>query len=157
MKKFLMVFGAIALVGVLLIAGAVGWASYRTSVLGTEGKAFVDGALPAITRNWNQQELLDRAAPELKAKAPPAQLSAMFATLAKLGPMLAYEAAKGSATVSYTSAEGSVVTATYVAKARCENGTAVFKVILLKREGHWLILNFHVDPEAAESSPVKHT
>ncbi|MBN9085550.1 MAG: hypothetical protein J0J01_01470 [Reyranella sp.] len=51
MKKFLMIFGAIALVGVIAIAGVLGWAAYRGSALDKESKAFVDSAVPAIAAN----------------------------------------------------------------------------------------------------------
>jgi hypothetical protein len=41
---------------------------------------------------------------------------------------------------------GSTVSASYVAKAQFQNGGAVFRIVLRKREGRWMIYNFHVDP-----------
>jgi hypothetical protein len=155
MKKFLMIFGGIALVGVLAIAGLIGWAAYRGSALDGESKAFVDAAVPAIARNWSKQELLDRAAPELTAKTTPEQLAMIFDTLAKLGTMVEYEGAKGDATMSYGTDAGSGISANYEAKARFQNGGVVFRVGLVKREGRWMILNFHVDPALTQGATKK--
>ena len=56
----------------MALAAVLYWMLYRGFMLGnTEGRAYVDSAVPAIARNWDRQELLDRAAPELKAKATP--------------------------------------------------------------------------------------
>lgn len=155
MKKFLMVFGAIALVGVLAIGGMIGWAAYRGSALDSESKAFVDAAVPAIAKNWNKQKLLDRAAPELKAKATPEQLTLIFDTLAKLGPTVEYEGAKGDAVMSYGTDAGSGISATYEAKARFQNGGVILRIGLVKRDGRWMILNFHADPAPAQGTTKK--
>jgi hypothetical protein len=156
MKKFLMIFGALALVGAIAVAGALGWAAYRASALDEESRAFVDDAAPAIARKWNRQELLNRAAPELKAEATPGQLDLVFDTANKLGAMYAYVGAKGGSTMSYTAVAGGTVTAHYLAKVRCQNGDAIFDIGLVKRDGHWFILTFHVTP-MPDGSPVHHT
>jgi hypothetical protein len=155
MKKFLMIFGGIALVAVLAIAGMIGWAAYRGRALDGESKAFVDAAVPAIASNWNKQELIDRAAPELKAKATPEQLAMIFDTLARLGPMVEYEGATGQATMSYETGAGSNVFGKYDATARFQNGSAVFHIGLVKRDGRWTILNFHVDPSPTPGATNK--
>ncbi|MBN9085551.1 MAG: hypothetical protein J0J01_01475 [Reyranella sp.] len=93
--------------------------------------------------------MLDRAAPELRTKATPEQLALVFDTLAKLGPMVAYEGAKGDATMSYGTGAGAEVSARYVATARFQNGNATFQIVLIKRDGSWTILSFHADPVPA--------
>ena len=79
-----------------------------------------------------------------------------FDALARLGPLVEYEGAKGDAKLSYTSEAGSSVSAAYVATARFKNGSASFRIALLKRDGRWMIHNFHVDPVAA-NGPAKRT
>jgi hypothetical protein len=43
-----------------------------------ESKAFVDGAVPAIVATWDQQQLLDRATPELRRSIIPDNLASLF-------------------------------------------------------------------------------
>jgi hypothetical protein len=144
-RKFLYVFGAISLVVVVAVAVMIGWAAYRGSSLDTESKAFVDSAVPAIAAQWNKQELLDRASPQLLQAAKPGQMESLFKTLAQFGPLVQYEGAKGDSVMGYTTGTGSSVTANYVATARCRNGTAHFKLKLLKVGDRWTILDFYVD------------
>jgi hypothetical protein len=150
MKKFLMIFGAVPLVIVAVAAVGIGVAAYRGTALDAESKAFVDASVPAIASGWNKQELLDRGTPELREMAKPEQLAAMFDTLARFGPLVKYEGAEGDATMAYTGGSGSTVSATYVAKARFQNGDALFRIALIKRDGRWMIHNFHVDPASVE-------
>jgi len=147
-RKFLIVFGALALVAVVAAAVGIGVVAYRGNALDAESKAYIDGAVPAIAAAWNKQELLDRATPELKASVKPEELTAFFATLARLGPMVEYRGAKGDATMGYTTEFGSVTSASYTATVRCRNGSASFRIVLKKRDGHWMIHNLHVDPVA---------
>jgi hypothetical protein len=118
---------------------------YEGNALDAESKAFVDRAVPAIAGNWNKQQLLDRATPELRESTNPDQMTALFEGLSRLGPMVEYEGATGEATMSYVAGSGSTISASYVAKARFENGTAIFRIVLMKRNGGWMIHNFHVD------------
>ena len=150
MKKFLMIFGAVALVVVVASAIAIGVAAYRGNALDAESKAFVDAAVPAIASGWNKQELLDRATPELREMAKPEQLAALFDALSRLGPIVEYEGAKGDATMAFTSGSGGTVSAKYEAKAQFKNGTAIFRIVLMKRDGRWMIHNFQVDPAPTE-------
>lgn len=145
MKKFLMIFGAIALVCVVALGGMIGWAAYRGSALDKESKAYVDDAVPAITRSWNKQELLDRAAPEFKAKIAPDQLTTIFASLAQFGPMIEYQGAKGDAAMSYGTEGFNGTSAQYEAKARFQNGSAIFRIALVKKDGRWMIVGFHAE------------
>lgn len=124
----------------------LGVALIKGKTLDAESKAFVDSAIPAISATWSKQELLDRATPELRDIAKPEQLNAVFDRLSQLGPLVKYEGATGQATMSYMLGSGSTVAASYVAKAQFQNGGAVFRVVLRKREDRWMIYNFHVDP-----------
>lgn len=146
MRRILYVLGALTLI--VIVAAGVGLAvvSYKGNALDKESKAFVDSAVPAITAAWSKQQLLDRATPELRESAKPAQLDALFETLSRLGPLVDYDGATGEATMSYMTGSGGVVSASYVAKARFRNGNATIRIVLVKRDGRWMIHNFHVDP-----------
>gem|GEM_PF-5097444 len=54
---------------------------------------------------------------------------------------------KGDSNVSYTTRDGKVTTATYVAAATFENGEGNIKVRLIQSpsSGQWQFLNFYVD------------
>jgi hypothetical protein len=156
MRRFFYIFGLV--MAVVVVAGAIGIGIlvYKGSALDTESKAYVDQAVQAIASTWSKQQLLDRASPELRDKAKPPELDAMFDTLSRLGPLVAYEGATGQAQMSYTTGWGSNVWASYVAKARFQNGAATFHIGLVKRDGQWMIHNFHVDP-APGAEPTKRT
>jgi hypothetical protein len=156
MRRFLSILGALTLVGLVAAAIGVGVAIYKGRALDAESKAFVDGAVPAIAATWSKQQLLDRATPELRASAKPEALNALFDGLSRLGPLVEYEGAKGGTTMSYMAGSGSTVSASYVAKARFQNGIATFRIVLMKRDGRWMIHNFHAD-SAPGSQPEQRT
>jgi hypothetical protein len=146
LRRFLYFLGGAALV-VLLVAGiGIGVVAYKGHGLDAESKTFVDSAVPAISSNWSQEQLLDRATPELRKNVNPNQLTVLFQALSRLGPLVKYEGSTGAALMSYMTGSGGTVSATYVAKAKFQNGGAVFRIVLSKRGERWMIQNFHVDP-----------
>lgn len=146
MRKVLYILGALTLIFIVVAGAGIGVVVYKGNTLDKESRAFVDGAVPAIAGTWSQQELLDRATPELRETARLAQLGMVFETLSQLGPLVGYDGATGDASMSYMSGSGGTVAASYVAKARFRNGNATFHIGLVKRDGHWMIQTFHVDP-----------
>lgn len=145
MRRFLYILGALTLIIIVAAGIGLGVFFYKGNALDAESKAFVDRAVTAITATWNEQQLLDRATPELRASVKPEELKALFDRLSRLGPLVEYEGATGEATMSYIAGSGGTVSASYVAKARFRNGTATFRIVLMKRDGRWMIHNFHVD------------
>jgi hypothetical protein len=146
MRRFLYFLGAFTLAVVIVAVVGLGAVFYKGHELDTESKAFVDSAIPAITATWKEKQLLDRSTIELRETVKPDELRSLFDRLSQLGPLIEYQGATGQAIMSYLSASGSTVSASYSAKARFQNGSATLQVLLLKRDGHWLIHNFHVDP-----------
>lgn len=151
MRKFLIGLGAITLVVIVAVAVGIGWTAYKGSQLDRESKAFLDRALPEIITSQNSQSLLDLATPDLKEKAKPEVLHAMFDAIAQLGPMVEYQGAKGNSLMSYNATSGStgksesMISAKYVASARFKNGTATFDIVLLKLDDRWLFNGFHIN------------
>lgn len=156
MRRFLYVLGALALIVIVAAGIGVGVFFYKGHALDAESKAFVDSAVPAITATWSEQQLLDRATPELRKSVKPEELNALFGRLSQLGPLVEYEGATGEATMSYIAGSGSTVSASYVAKAHFRNGNATFRIVLMKRNGRWMIHNFHVD-SAPSNRGEQHT
>ena len=145
MRGFLRILGALTLTALVAGGIGVGVLVHRGSALDAQSKAYVDNAVPAITAGWSKQQLLSRAAPELRATLRPGQLSSLFANLSRLGSLVRYEGATGGSNVSFVLGAGKTVTAAYVAKARFQNGTADIRLALVKEKGRWQIDGFHVD------------
>jgi len=145
-RKFLYVLGAFTLAVVIAAGVGLGALLYKGHQLDTESKAFVDSAVPAIVTTWSKQQLLDRATPELRETIKPDELNALFDRLSQLGPLVEYQGATGEAAMSYIAGSGGTVSASYDAKARFQNGSATFRIVLMKRDGRWMIHNFHVEP-----------
>jgi hypothetical protein len=146
MPKLLYALGAVTLAVIIAASVGLGALFYKGHELDAESKAFVDSAIPAITRAWSKEQLLERSTTELRRSIKPDELDALFDRLSQFGPLVEYEGATGQATMSYLSGLGSTVSASYDAKARLQNGSATFRILLMKRDGRWLIHNFHVDP-----------
>jgi len=145
MRRFLYILGALTLIIMVAAAIGLGIFFYEGRALDAESKAFVDGAVPAIAASWSKEQLLDRATRELRESVKPDELNALFDALSRLGPLVEYEGATGEAAVSYIAGSGSTASASYVAKARFQNGSAAFRIVLTRRDGYWMIHNFHVD------------
>jgi hypothetical protein len=147
MRRFLSIFGALMLTAIVAAVIGIGVLLHNSRGLDAESKAFVDSAIPAIAATWSEQQLLERATPELRQIAKPEQLRALFERFAQLGPLVEYEGATGGSRVDYKAGSGSTVSAAYVARARFKNGSATLRLLLVKRDGRWMIHNFNVDPE----------
>jgi hypothetical protein len=79
--------------------------------------------------------LVDRSTAELRASIKPDELHALFDRLSQFGPLVEYQGATGQATMSYLSGSGETVSASYYAKARFQNRSATFQIVLMKRDG----------------------
>jgi hypothetical protein len=153
MRRFLSIFGALALIGMVAAGIGLGVLLYKGHALDAESKAFVDSAVPAIAATWSKQQLLDRATPELleNVRLKPEGLNALLDSLSQLGPLVEYEGATGESAQSYIAGSGSTLSASYGAKARFQNGTATFRIVLMNREGRWMIHNFQVDARGKQA------
>jgi hypothetical protein len=148
LKRFLSIIGGLFLVLVLFVASFVGYAAYQGRRLDASSKAYVEENVPAIISTWSKDELLKRASPQLlKAiNEKPEQLDQLFQKLSMLGPMLSFGEVKGDSNVSYTTQNGKVTTAAYVATAKFKNGEGrVMARLLQSPAGQWQLSLFHVD------------
>jgi hypothetical protein len=145
MRRFLYVLGALFL-GLLVISGVgIGMAVHDGRALDAESKAYVDTAIPAIAKNWSEAEFLNRATPELRGSMSPDQLASLFGEFDRLGSLVAYRGSVGDSMMSYIAGKGKTVSASYLARAAFQNGNAIIRIALLKRNGQWRINGFHVN------------
>lgn len=147
MGKFLKIFGGISAALLILLVGGFATVAWKGSALDKDSRSYVDAAVPAIVAHWNPDELIRRATPELRASTARDQLDSLFQRSSfLLGPMVQYDGATGQALMSYFSGTGSTVSARYLARVRFEKGEAAFQILLMKRDGKWLIHGFYVQP-----------
>jgi hypothetical protein len=149
MRKFLAALGAVTLVIVVAMGIGAGVLIYQGNNLDRESQAYVDTAVPAILAIWSKDALLDRATPELRANAKPEDLRSLFDWASRLGPFEAYEGATGDSNMSFMFGGGSIISARYAAKVKFRNGTATIRIVLLKRDGNWMINGFRIESALA--------
>lgn len=147
MKKFLSIVGGLFLFFVLVVASFIGYAAYQGRGLDTSSKAYVEANVPVIISTWSKDELLKRSSPQLLkiVNEKPELLVQVFQKLSTLGAMQSFGEVKGDSNVSYTTQDGKVITASYVATARFEKGEGRITVRLIQSFGQWQFLVFHVD------------
>jgi hypothetical protein len=151
MRRFLAIVGATALLALIMAVVVFGFAFTRGHQVAIEGVAFIDEAVPAITKDWSPEELFQRASPEFHKLVTPEALDVLFQGVhAQLGTLVEYEGATAGDTnynfnLFSPGSEGAF-TGSYSAKARYRHGAATFRIAVVKRDGRWMINNFHVDP-----------
>jgi hypothetical protein len=148
LKRFLSIVGGLFLVLVLLVAGFFGYAAYQGRGLDASSRAYVEENIPAIISTWSKDELLKRSSPQLLKiiNEKPEQLDQLFQKFSKLGPLLSFGEVKGSSNVSYTTQNGKLTTASYIAIAKFKNAEGRITARLIQSpEGQWQILLLHVD------------
>jgi len=145
MKKALAIFGGIVLVLLLAFAGVFLYVAHIGPELDASSKAYVDSVVPVILRGWSVDELEKRASPQFLKVAKRDQMTMLFSKLSQLGALKQYDGSKGDANISYTTKEGKVISAKYLAHARFENGDAEIRIALIQINGEWRILGFYVN------------
>lgn len=149
MRKLLTIFGGIFLL--LLVVGGVilGILTYLGRNLDNESRIYVDQKLQLILADWNHNEFVKQAAPELLEKAPPKELAALFSKFQeRLGKLRSYKGSKGQAKISYAIGQGKLVIGEYLAEADFAKARASISLRIIKRDGKWQILSFFVNSDA---------
>jgi hypothetical protein len=148
MRKVLSILGGVFLVFVVAVAGLVAYIVYQGRGLDESSKAYVQANVPLIVSTWSKDELLRRSSPQLLKVVgeKPEQLDQLFQKFSKLGSMRSFGDVKGDSNVAYTTQNGKITTASYLASAKFENGDARISVRLVQSPaGEWQFLLFYVD------------
>lgn len=111
MRKFFYALGISAFLLIVVAGIGTGFAAYKGTRLDAESRAFVDSAVPAITAHWDKEQLRERASPQLRRNLKPVRLTALFEMFSQLGPLVAYEGARGQAMMSYKTGAGGTISA----------------------------------------------
>ena len=83
---------------------------------------------------------MKRSSPQLQKvlNEKPEQVDQVFQKLSKLGPMQNFGQVKGDSNVAYTTKDGKITTAAYVAAAKFKNGEGRITVRLIQSPaGQW--------------------
>jgi len=147
-RKMLVGMGALSLGMMIAIGIGIAFMFQQSNSLDSEARVYTDEAVTAITRHWDADELLKRAAPQLLHASKPEQVREFVeAASTRLGPLLETESAKGETKISSDVKHGgTTVTAGFVARAKFAHGEVEIDVALIKTDGRWLITGFHVRP-----------
>jgi hypothetical protein len=146
MKNVLIVLGFVFIVLIFAGASFIGYIAYFGNKFDASSKAYIDEGIPAIVSSWSEEEFIKRASSQLREKTSNGQLHELFTTLSsKLGAFRSYNGAKGDSNMGYTTQNGEVVTASYVAETTFQNGKAEIQIKLIRVKDAWQILGFHVE------------
>jgi hypothetical protein len=155
LKKVLMIFGGLCAVIFLLLVILIAFIAYTGRGLDQESKAYADAAVVAITSQWNEQDLTDRASSQFMAAVKnPADLDRVVGMWRMLGPLKKYDGSKGAAHIDVRYPQGKTITAAYVARVEFDHNSAQIKISLIKLGGAWKILGFYVAPDSFPNPQV---
>ena len=131
----------------LIVAGFIGYAAYQGKNLDASSRAYVEENVPPIISTWSKDELLKRASPQLLkiSSDDPGKFDQLFKKLSKLGAMQSFGDVKGDSNVSYTTDNGKVITASYMATGKFEHGEAKISMRLIQTSGQWQFLLLNVN------------
>jgi hypothetical protein len=148
-----MIFGGVCAAVFLFLVILISLLFYSGRGLDEESKAYADAALIAITSQWNEKDLTDRASPQFMATVKnPADLDRVVGMWRMLGPLKKYDGSRGDAHIGYFWPQGKTITAVYVARAEFDHGSAMIKLTLIKTDGVWKILGLNVVPDSFPDS-----
>jgi len=144
MKKLFTILGVI-FVAILVIMGIAAAIFIPHALkLDREATAYIQDAVPKIVTNWNSQELVDRATPELLADAGSRDnIDRLFKMFEQLGSFK--HLGKPEGTVTSSAHTGSTVTlGNYKVQAQFENGAATIGIQLRRVGDSWKINGFRI-------------
>ena len=148
MKKLFTILGIIfaVILAVIVIAAAI--FIPRALKLDHEAVAYIQDAVPKIVANWNSQELVDRATPDLMDAAKSRdELDRVFVMASKLGALRQLDTPEGRIYSSAYTGTGVVTLGDYEAKAEFEKGTATIQIQLRRVGDTWKINGFHISSD----------
>jgi hypothetical protein len=144
MPRSLLIILASVVLFVIVAGAGISVVVYRVDTLDAQSKAFIDSAVPAITAKWDIAQLLDRGTPDMRDRTGPDDGKALAGMPANLGQFSEYLGATGKVNLlSLTGLTGSV-SASYVAKASFQKGVVTFDFELVRRDGRWMIDQYHI-------------
>ena len=157
MKTFLAIIGTLTLFLVAAIAAFIFTGIRKVGPLLEAAHSFADDTITAVGTDWDVDELLSRASPEMRSVATTAQFKEVT-DLGKrsVGALVSATPAQCTLTqYTYTTAEGEVGQANCTATATHERGGVSYQLNLIYRDDAWKLLLFVFNAEITEDAPVQ--
>ena len=149
MKKLFTILGVIFAVIIVIIVIAAAIFIPRTLKLDREATAYIQDAVPRIVTNWNSQELVDRATPELLAAGKSREkIDNIFVMFQRLGSFKHLDKPEGTVVSSAFTGTGMVTIGNYKTQAEFEKGEAMIEIQLRRVGDTWKINGFHINSDA---------
>ncbi len=145
MKKFFMILGGIF--GVILVIAGIAAAILIPAALRLDKDvtAYIQNAVPKIVTNWNIQELVNRASPQLNSTvAARGGYDRIFEMFQRLGSFKQLGTPKGMVGTSTFTGEGTATVGNYTVPAEFEKGHATIQIQLLRVNDTWQINGFYI-------------
>ena len=140
-----MILGGIFAAILVIIGIAAAIFIPRLLALDREATAYIQDAVPKIVENWNSQELLDRATPELlSAMKSSEESNRLFTMFQQLGSLKRLETPSGGVVTRAYTSTGTSTVGNYTAQADFEKGTATIHIQLRRVNDTWRINGFHI-------------
>lgn len=115
MRKSVMIFGGISAAAAILLAAAFATAAWKRSAFDKDGRNYTGAVASAIVPQQNPDEPIRAQTPDLRASA----------TADRIGSLAR--------------------TARYLAWVRIERGKATLQVLVMQRDGKWLVHGFNLE------------
>jgi len=110
---------------------------------------YIQDAVPKIVTNWNSQELMDRATPELLAAVKKNdELDRLFIMFKRLGSLKHLDQPEGTVVSSTYTGTGTVTFGNYKTHAEFEKGEARIEIQLRLVGDTWKINGFRIFSDA---------
>ena len=156
MRTILAIIGALALIVIVLFVGFIFVGVQKIAPLMEESVAFADESMPAITKEWDGEELWARAAPELRELLGNGGLEQLMSTGSyQIGNLVEHGGAECTLThFEFNTGNGELALAQCTGKSRFEKAIAGYRLDIVKRKGEWKILGFFITPEEKVEQPV---
>jgi hypothetical protein len=149
MKKLFTILGVVfaAIISIFIIAVAI----FIPGALKRNHEAviYIQDAVPKIVTNWNSQELMDRATPELLAAVKKNdELDRLFIMFKRLGSLKHLDQPEGTVVSSTYTGTGTVTFGNYKTHAEFEKGEARIEIQLRLVGDTWKINGFRIFSDA---------
>jgi hypothetical protein len=161
MKRFFTCLGVVfaVIVVVLIIVFAI--FIPRAFQLRNEACTYLESEVPKIVENWNSQELINSATPELSsAMSNGGDIDKLFTMFRQLGSLKHLDQAGGGVYIWATTEHGSSTVGNFTIPAEFEKGPATIQIQVIKTGDTWKINGFRINskvflpPKADAANPV---
>jgi hypothetical protein len=148
MKKIFLILGGIFAV-ILVVLGIVAAIFIpRLIKLDREATAYIKDAVPRIAANWDSQDLVDRATPELLSAAKTRkEIDRLFVLFRHLGALKHLDKPKGMVSWRTFTGTGTVTFGNYTVEGQFQQGAATIEIQLRRVGNTWKINGFRINSD----------